>query len=79
MTGLPSGLRAALGRRFCFQPLRLEKQIGSTDRQTRKFLFLLPDGSLTGPGFSASESAGLPPELQRPGVVIDPGVAAIRG
>jgi len=34
---------------------------------------------LTGPGFSASESAGLPPELQRPGVVIDPGVAAIRG
>jgi len=34
---------------------------------------------LTGPGLSDPESAGLPPELQRPGVVIDQGVAAIRG
>jgi 23S rRNA (adenine2503-C2)-methyltransferase len=45
MTGLPSDLRADLGRRFNFQPLRLEKRIASADRRTLKFLFLLNDGS----------------------------------
>jgi 23S rRNA (adenine2503-C2)-methyltransferase len=45
MTDLPGGLRGELGRRFIFQPLQLEKQAVSTDKQTRKFLFLLPDGA----------------------------------
>lgn len=45
MTDLPAGLRAELGRRFSFQPLHMERQIVSADRQTRKFLFLLPDGA----------------------------------
>ena len=45
MTDLPAALRAELGRRFCIQPLRLERQIVSADRQTRKYLFLLPDGA----------------------------------
>jgi 23S rRNA (adenine2503-C2)-methyltransferase len=45
MTDLPGGLRAELGRRFFFQPLLLERQAVSTDKQTRKFLFRLPDGA----------------------------------
>jgi 23S rRNA (adenine2503-C2)-methyltransferase len=45
MTDLPGGLRAELGRRFSFPPLHLEREIVSADRQTRKFLFLLPDGA----------------------------------
>jgi 23S rRNA (adenine2503-C2)-methyltransferase len=45
MTDLPPGLRAELGRRYCFQPLRLERKVISSDRRTWKFLFLLPDGS----------------------------------
>jgi 23S rRNA (adenine2503-C2)-methyltransferase len=45
MTDLPPGLRAELGRRYCLQPLRLERQALSADRQTRKFLFRLSDGS----------------------------------
>jgi 23S rRNA (adenine2503-C2)-methyltransferase len=43
MTDLPSALREELGRRFDFQPLHLDAQITSSDRRTRKFLFLLPD------------------------------------
>jgi 23S rRNA (adenine2503-C2)-methyltransferase len=45
MTDLPAALRAELARRFSFQPLRLEKQIVSADRRTRKFLFTLSDGA----------------------------------
>jgi 23S rRNA (adenine2503-C2)-methyltransferase len=45
MTDLPSALRDELGRRFCFQPLRMDVQMISADRRTRKFLFLLADGS----------------------------------
>jgi 23S rRNA (adenine2503-C2)-methyltransferase len=45
MTDLPAGLRAALGRAFNFRPLELERQAVSTDKQTRKFLFRLPDGA----------------------------------
>ncbi|MGB7537361.1 MAG: 23S rRNA (adenine(2503)-C(2))-methyltransferase RlmN [Anaerolineales bacterium] len=45
MTDLPAGLRAELGRAFTFQPLELERQVVSTDKQTRKFLFRLPDGA----------------------------------
>jgi 23S rRNA (adenine2503-C2)-methyltransferase len=45
MTGLPSDVRAEIGRRYSFQPLRLEKEVSSADRQTQKFLFLLGDGS----------------------------------
>ena len=45
MTDLPGGLRAELGRAFTFQPLQLERQAVSTDKQTRKFLFRLPDGA----------------------------------
>jgi 23S rRNA (adenine2503-C2)-methyltransferase len=45
MTDLPGGLRVELGRRFFFQPLLLERQAVSTDKQTRKFLFRLPDGA----------------------------------
>jgi 23S rRNA (adenine2503-C2)-methyltransferase len=45
MTDLPAGLRAELGRRFVLQPLRLEMQAVSSDQQTRKFLFRLPDGA----------------------------------
>jgi 23S rRNA (adenine2503-C2)-methyltransferase len=45
MTDLPAGLRAELARRFEFQPLRMERQAVSTDRQTQKILFRLPDGS----------------------------------
>jgi 23S rRNA (adenine2503-C2)-methyltransferase len=43
MTDLPASLREELGRRFDFQSLRLDAQIASSDRRTRKFLFLLPD------------------------------------
>jgi 23S rRNA (adenine2503-C2)-methyltransferase len=43
MTDLPSALREELGRRFDFQPLRVDAQIASSDRRTRKYLFLLPD------------------------------------
>jgi len=45
MTDLPSAFREELGRRFDFHPLRLDTQIASADRKTRKFLFLLADGS----------------------------------
>jgi 23S rRNA (adenine2503-C2)-methyltransferase len=45
MTVLPPALREELGRRFCFQPLQPAKQAVSADRQTRKYLFLLPDGA----------------------------------
>ena len=45
MTDLPSGFREELGRRFDFHPLRLDVQAASADRKTRKFLFLLADGS----------------------------------
>ncbi len=45
MTDLPAGLRAALGRAFNFRPLEMERQAVSTDKQTRKFLFRLPDGA----------------------------------
>jgi 23S rRNA (adenine2503-C2)-methyltransferase len=45
MTDLPAGLRAELGRAFTFQPLKPVKQIESTNKQTRKFLFQLPDGA----------------------------------
>jgi uncharacterized protein (DUF433 family) len=34
--------------------------------------FIEPDGSLVGPGYTEAEAAGLPPDLQRPGVVIKP-------
>jgi 23S rRNA (adenine2503-C2)-methyltransferase len=43
MTDLPAALREALGRKFNFQPLQLDTRITSSDRRTRKFLFLLPD------------------------------------
>jgi 23S rRNA (adenine2503-C2)-methyltransferase len=45
MTDLPAALRASLRRDFAFEPFRLETQVSSADRKTRKFLFLLPDGS----------------------------------
>jgi len=45
MTDLPSSLRDELGRRFDFHPLRLDVQVASVDRKTRKFLFLCSDGS----------------------------------
>jgi 23S rRNA (adenine2503-C2)-methyltransferase len=45
MTDLPAGLRAVLGRAFNFRPLELERQAVSTDKQTRKLLFRLPDGA----------------------------------
>jgi 23S rRNA (adenine2503-C2)-methyltransferase len=45
MTDLPAPLRDGLGKRYCFRPLHMEKQAVSADRQTRKFLFLLPDGA----------------------------------
>jgi uncharacterized protein (DUF433 family) len=38
--------------------------------------FLEPDGSLAGPGFTEVEAAGLPADLQRPGVVVKPGRGA---
>jgi 23S rRNA (adenine2503-C2)-methyltransferase len=43
MTDLPASLRKELAQRFDFRPLRLDAQIVSNDRRTRKFLFLLPD------------------------------------
>ncbi len=45
MTDLPSVFREELGRRFDFHPMRLDTQAASADRKTRKFLFLLADGS----------------------------------
>ncbi len=45
MTDLPGGLRAELGRAFTFQPLKLERQAVSSDKQSHKFLFRLPDGA----------------------------------
>jgi 23S rRNA (adenine2503-C2)-methyltransferase len=45
MSDLPAALRGELGRRFSFQPLQPETQAVSADRQTRKILFLLPDGA----------------------------------
>ncbi|MBN1438350.1 MAG: 23S rRNA (adenine(2503)-C(2))-methyltransferase RlmN [Anaerolineales bacterium] len=45
MTDLPAGLRAVLKRSFLFQPLVLDQQAVSGDRQTRKYLFHLPDGA----------------------------------
>ena len=40
--------------------------------------FFEADGSLVGPGYSEAEAAGLPEPYRRPGIVVKPGVAAIR-
>jgi 23S rRNA (adenine2503-C2)-methyltransferase len=45
MTDLPAGLRAELERAFTFQGLKLATQVESTNKQTRKFLYQLPDGA----------------------------------
>jgi 23S rRNA (adenine2503-C2)-methyltransferase len=45
MTELPAAVRTALAAEFEFQPLRLERDLVSTDRRSRKYLFLLPDGA----------------------------------
>lgn len=34
--------------------------------------FLAPDGSLSGPGYSAMEAAGLPAQYRVPGIVVKP-------
>ena len=44
------------------------------DRYTE---FFEPDGSLTGPGYSESEAAGLPAQYRLPGVVIKPRQPAV--
>ena len=44
LTTIPSPLRAALASAFTFQPLRPVKEARSSDKQTRKVLFELPDG-----------------------------------
>ena len=38
--------------------------------------FVEPDGSLTGPGYTDAEAAGLPAQYRVRGVVIKPGVSA---
>lgn len=45
MTDLPAALRTALERRFVFRPLQTKRRAVSADGQTRKFLFVLPDGT----------------------------------
>ena len=42
-SGLPENLRQKLSDGFCFKPLRVEKELKSSDGQTNKFLFRLQD------------------------------------
>jgi len=49
----------------------------AADHPERYAEFLAPDGSLSGPGFSNEEAAGLPDELRRLGVVVDAGATAL--
>jgi len=42
----------------------------AADHRERYADFFEPDGSLSGPGYTAEEAAGLPPDLRIPGVVL---------
>ena len=43
----------------------------AADHRERYADFFEADGSLSGPGYSAEEAAGLPSQYQRPGVVLE--------
>jgi uncharacterized protein (DUF433 family) len=66
LTDHPELRRLGVAFAFCY----------AADHAERYAEFLEPDGSLVGPGYSPAEAADLPPELRRPGVVIDKGAAA---
>ena len=42
----------------------------AADHRDRYAEFFGPDGVLEGPGYTADEAAGLPPELRIPGIVV---------
>jgi uncharacterized protein (DUF433 family) len=42
----------------------------AADHRERYAEFFDPDGSLSGPGYTAEEAAGLPPALRIPGIVL---------
>jgi uncharacterized protein (DUF433 family) len=43
----------------------------AADHRDRYAEFFEADGSLTGPGYTPEEAAGLPEQLRRPGIVIE--------
>ena len=42
----------------------------AADHRERYTEFFAPDGSLSGPAYTAAEADGLPPELLRPGITV---------
>ena len=48
----------------------------AADHRDRYADFFAADGSLLGPGYTAAEADGLPPELVRPGITLDPAPVA---
>lgn len=42
----------------------------AADHRARYAEFFEADGSLAGPGYTAAEAAGLPPDLRIPGIVV---------
>ncbi len=45
----------------------------ASEHRDRYADFFGPDGTLAGPGYTAQEAAGLPPDLRIPGIVVAPG------
>ena len=60
LTDHPELRRMGIAAAFCF----------AADHPERYADFFAPDGSLRGPGYSADEAVGLPPELVRPGITV---------